>query len=97
MCIFALKEIVDKYRIQNSTMFTCFIDASKAFDRINHEKLFYKMCHSGVPIYILRILVLWYAQQTMQVKWGNAVSTPFHVGSPAGWDFIPFSFQYVHG
>ena len=42
LCIFALKEILDKYNRQNSTMFICFIDASKAFDRVNHGKLFLK-------------------------------------------------------
>ena len=43
MCIFALKEIIASYRNLNSSMFLCFLDASKAFDRINHEKLFRKM------------------------------------------------------
>ena len=43
MCIYALKEIVAHYKSQNSTVFLCFIDASKAFDRINHEKLFLKL------------------------------------------------------
>ncbi len=57
----------------------CFIDASKAFDRINHEKLFLKLSARVVPKYILRILVFWYAHQTMQVKWGNVVSAPFLV------------------
>ncbi len=43
MCIYALKEMVLKYRSLNSTMFLCFIDTSKAFDRINHLKLFEKL------------------------------------------------------
>ena len=37
-CIFALKEMVAKYVNQNSTVFMCFLDASKAFDRVNHGK-----------------------------------------------------------
>ncbi len=36
LCIFALKEAVNKYRSLNSSVFMCFIDASKAFDRVNH-------------------------------------------------------------
>ncbi len=39
LCIYALKEIVHRYRSRNSTVFMCFLDASKAFDRINHGKL----------------------------------------------------------
>ena len=57
MCIFALKEIIANYHSRNSTMFMSFLDASKAFDRINHEKLFRKMCERGIPIYLVRILV----------------------------------------
>ena len=37
-CIFALKEIPDLYNRHNTTICMCFIDASKAFDRVNHEK-----------------------------------------------------------
>lgn len=42
MCIYALKEVENTYRKKNSSMFLCFLDASKAFDRINHGKLFMK-------------------------------------------------------
>ncbi len=68
LCIFALKEIVAKYQSQNSSVFFCFIDASKAFDRINHAKLFVKLLERNVPTYIVRVLMYWYAQQTFQVK-----------------------------
>ena len=62
-------------------MFMCFIDASKAFDRVNHEKLFTKLSKSGVPSFLFRILVYWYARQTMRVKWGSVTSAPFHVSN----------------
>ena len=81
LCIFALKEIVNKYRSLNSSVFMCFIDASKAFDRVNHRKLFIKLKERGVPAYLVRILAYWYTNQTMQVKWGDSVSGPFRVGN----------------
>ncbi len=56
MCIYTLNEMVLKYRRLNSTMFLCFLDASKAFDRINHLKLFEKLLKRGTPGYLIRIL-----------------------------------------
>ena len=35
----------------------------------------------GVPGSIVRILAYWYANQTMHVKWGSSLSTPFSVGN----------------
>lgn len=81
LCIYALKEAVESYRRQGSTIFLGFIDASKAFDRVNHHKLFTKLKLRGVPGCIIRILVYWYAKQHMQVKWGNSLSSPFSVGN----------------
>ena len=81
LCIYALKEAVETYRRKNSSMLIGFIDASKAFDRVNHHKLFTKLKQRGVPNCIIRILAYWYAEQSMQVRWGNALSTPFTVGN----------------
>ena len=81
MCIYALKEIIQKYRSSNSTMFLCFLDASKAFDRVNHAKLFDKLVQRGTPGYLVRILIFWYSHQTMLVKWGDAMSEPFQVSN----------------
>ncbi|KAK2193764.1 hypothetical protein NP493_7g09007 [Ridgeia piscesae] len=35
-CIYVLKEIIDLYQTLNGSVFVCFLDASKAFDRVNH-------------------------------------------------------------
>ena len=79
MCVYALKEAVHKYSNHNSTMFTCFLDASKAFDRLNHGKIFAKLRERGVPSYLVRVLHFWYSNQTMQVRWGDSISEPFSV------------------
>ena len=36
MCIFALKEVIEFYNSRSSPLYMCFMDASKAFDKINH-------------------------------------------------------------
>lgn len=63
------------YKRANSSVLVGFIDASKAFDRINHHKLFTKLSLRGVPGTITRILAFWYANQKMQIKWGDTVSS----------------------
>ena len=64
-CIYVLKEIIDLYRRLNGSVFVCFLDASKAFDRVNHRKLFKELFAGGVQGYILRILIYWYKNQDM--------------------------------
>ena len=78
-CIFALKELINKYKSQGSCVYTCFLDASKAFDRVCHTKLFRKLSERGIPGYLLRILVFWYSNQTMCVRWGSKISDKFFV------------------
>lgn len=38
-----------------------------------------KLIKRGVPKYLVRVLVFWCTNQVMHVKWGNALSEPFHV------------------
>ena len=80
-CIYVLKEIIHLYKSLNTCISVCFLDASKAFDRVNHLLLFQKLERRGVPGYLLRILVFWYENQTMSVRWGNLLSNPFHVSN----------------
>ena len=55
-CIYVLKEVIDLYRSLNGSVFVCFLDASEAFDRVNHRTLFKKLSERGVPGYILHVL-----------------------------------------
>ena len=77
-----LKEAVLKYRSLNSNyVYSCFLDASKAFDRVSHYVLFDKLLKRGVPLYVVRILIFWYTSQTMYVRWNNVLSSGFGVSN----------------
>ena len=58
-----------------------FLDASKAFDLINHSILFNKLIKRGVCGYLIRIIIYWYETQTMCVRWGNLTSGSFNVSN----------------
>ena len=81
MCIFTVKSILKYYTRQNSPVYTCFLDASKAFDRINHWTLFRKLIDCQVPLLIVRILIFWYQMQLVCIKWGTAVSQYFRISN----------------
>ena len=81
MCIYVLKETVHIYVSRDSPVFCAFLDASKAFDRVSHSKLFRLLCAENVPLCVTRLLHYWYTHQTVHVRWGNAVSTDFHVSN----------------
>ena len=67
MCIFTLKSVI-KYYTQESS--SCVLDASKAFDLVNHWKLFNKLIVRKVPLLIARMFIFWYSKQEMCIKWG---------------------------
>lgn len=79
MCIYSLHECINYLKSRNTSVFVCCLDASKAFDRINHWSLFHKLIKCGVPLFIVRIIAYWYKHQSLRVKWGITLSDSFNV------------------
>ena len=62
-------------------MVICYLDASKAFDKINHFILFTKLIDRNVPLIIVRLLYRWYTEQQLYVRWNHTLSEPFTVSN----------------
>ena len=65
--------------MHSSPLFICFLDASKAFDKINYWLLFRKLLKRNIPVFFVRLLAFWYSSQKLCVQWGDALSADFTV------------------
>ena len=81
LCIYTVKSSVQYYNYYNSPVYTCFLDASKAFDRVNHWTMFKKLILRGVPIIIVRMLCFWYRSQQLCIQWGKTRSSFFTISN----------------
>jgi hypothetical protein len=81
MCTFALKQVLEYYTSLSSPVYLCYMDASKAFDRLNYWNLFSKLLQRNIPKLIIRLLVFWYSTQQCVIRWGSQISNPFLVSN----------------
>ena len=95
MCIFSLKQVIEYYKYYNSPVYISYLDASKAFDKINHWHLFNKLLARKVPCIIVRLLLTWYSCQKYVIRWSSCISSPFSVsnGVPQGRILSPILFN----
>ena len=59
--------VVSRYIHNSYAVLGCFLDASKAFDMVDHGVLFRTLHDRGLPLPILRFMLSWYATQQIQV------------------------------
>lgn len=77
MCTLAVKEIALHYLNRSSNVYACFLDASKAFDRIRFDFLFETLFERGVNAIDLRLLLYLYENQRARTAWGDSFSRTF--------------------
>jgi hypothetical protein len=81
MSIFVLKETIDYYHSLSSPVYVCYLDASKAFDRLNHWHLYKKLLDRRTPKVLVKLLMNWYANQKLSVFWNGSESEHFKVSN----------------
>ena len=81
LCIFTVKCTIKYYNMYNSPVYSCFLDASKAYDRVNHWTLFKKLLKRSISVIIVRILMFWYSNQNLCIKWGTQKSSFFTISN----------------
>ena len=78
-CSFIVNEVVQYYRNNDSNIYLTLLDASKAFDKVNYNKLFQLLIQKGMcPLYC-KFLATLYTSQLLNVKWENKFSDVFKV------------------
>ena len=95
MCVFVLKELIRYYIKHGSCVYVDLLDASKAFDRVNHTKLFSKLLELGVYMWIIKVLCKWYCNQSLCVRWGSVLSNfrSVNIGVRQGGTLSPLVFN----
>ena len=81
LCTTVLKEVVNCYLKNNSNVYCCLLDASKAFDKIHFDKLFRTLISKNVPPYVIRLISNSYIRQEARVSWGNNMSDYFKLSN----------------
>ena len=67
-------EIIKSNIAGKSKVFTCFLDLSKAFERVNHNILIEKLYSKNVPDIIIGIFQYIFRNSTAQVNFNNEFS-----------------------
>ena len=81
LCSGILIESVKHLVNNNSCVYNCFLDASKAFDNINYGKLFNILLRRGIPNVIVRLILDGYIRQRLCAQWESTKSRRFYVSN----------------
>ena len=60
--IYCVRNVIEHYISNGSTVNVCSIDLSKAFDRMNHYALFIKLMKRNFPYSLLVLLENWFTR-----------------------------------
>ena len=81
MCTWLAVETVSHFLRNGSEVYSCLMDMSKAFDRVQHSHLFQKLLDQGMPAIIVRFILASYKEQRANVNWNGSCSEYFQIGN----------------
>ena len=79
--IFSLRIPIEYFRERGSTIYASALDISKAFDNVNHYKLYTSLLKAAFPGWVVGLLANWYGKSSVAVRWQGSVSDSFIVQS----------------
>jgi len=79
MCSMILKETLEYYRSNKSTVYCTMLDATKTFDGVIYGKLVHLLLKKNLPPAIIRILLHMNLFHSTKVAWNGTCSSSFHV------------------
>ena len=77
--LFCFQQVVKYFTSRGSTVYVTAVDASKAFDRLDHRVLVRKVVLREVPACFIRIISCWYSKLFSSVRWHSVMSNEFRV------------------
>ena len=80
-CTYVVKEVAQYYINGGSDVYACFLDATKAFDRVQFSRLFEVLIDRRVHPIDLRLLLDLYKRQSCRTRWKGGTSPYFSVGN----------------
>ena len=79
MCSAIYMEIINQYKMKGSNVYSCMLDASKAFDRVHFGSLFRLLLKRNLPLGIVRLLLDSYTRQQACTVWDQQKSSFFNI------------------
>ena len=97
MCTAMIKEVVSHYNARGSNVHACLLDASKAFDRLNHGKLFQLLLNRNLQAVVVRFHLDSYTRQIAYTQWNSIKSNaiPMLNGVKQGGVLSLYCFVYI--
>ncbi len=81
LCSFLAMETIHHFNKKGSKVLAVFLDASKAFHKVEHAKLFPELLKRKICPVVVRYLFMSYQVSKLSVKWGDSQSVSFSQGN----------------